>query len=159
MYYFAYGSCMDEESFRSTVGEENYEVMGKARLPGHRLAFTRWSRKWQGGVADIVPSPGDEVEGVLYKLKPDAWDSLDQREGVPLGHYRRMEVDVEWKGEKIRAVTYTVVDKATEEFAPSPAYRRAILNGVERFLSRSYREKLLRAWRERFGVEDKRRDC
>jgi len=38
--YFAYGSCMDEESFRSTVGEKNYEVLGRAILPGYRLAFT-----------------------------------------------------------------------------------------------------------------------
>jgi cation transport regulator ChaC len=152
VYYFAYGSCMDEESFRSTVGEKNYEVMGKAVLSGYRLAFTMWSSKWQGGVADLLPSPADKVEGVLYKLLPAAWEPLDRREGVPLGHYRRVVVEVVWKGKRVRAVTYTVVDKAAEEMAPSPSYRRAILNGVERFLDPSYREKLLRLWRERFGL-------
>ncbi|MBO2532031.1 Cation transport regulator ChaC [Planifilum fulgidum] len=150
--YFAYGSCMDEESFRSTVGEKNYEVLGRAILPGYRLAFTLWSDKWQGGVADVIPSPRDQVEGVLYKLHPSALAALDRREGVFLGRYRRMEVDVVWKGERIRAMTYSVVRKAPGEIAPSPSYRRAILNGADRFLGPAYREKLLRLWRERFGI-------
>lgn len=152
VHYFAYGSCMDEESFRSTVGEENYEVMGRAILSDYRLAFTLWSDKWQGGVADVVPSPGDEVEGVLYKLHPSAQAPLDRREGVPLGRYRRLAVEVAWEGERVRAMTYSVVHKAFEEIAPSPSYRRAILNGVDRFLDPSYREKLLRMWQERFGI-------
>ncbi|MEW9031758.1 MAG: gamma-glutamylcyclotransferase family protein [Planifilum fimeticola] len=152
VHYFAYGSCMDEASFRSTVGGKNYEVMGRAILPGYRLAFTLWSDKWQGGVADLLPSPKDEVEGVLYKLHPSAQDPLDRREGVPLGRYRRMEVEVVWKGERVRAMTYSVVHKAPAEMAPSPSYRRAILNGVDRFLDPSYREKLLRMWQERFGI-------
>lgn len=149
-YYFAYGSCMDEGSFRSTVGEKNYDVLGKATLPGFRLAFTLWSDKWRGGVADLLPSPKDEVEGVLYKLSPPAWDPLDRREGVPFGHYRRMRVEVVWKGERVPAVTYTVVRKATEEIAPSPSYQCTIFNGANRFLSPGYRERL-RLWMERFG--------
>ncbi|PRX42591.1 AIG2 family protein [Planifilum fimeticola] len=88
----------------------------------------------------------------MYKLHPSAQAPLDRREGVPLGRYRRMEVEVVWKGERVRAMTYSVVHKAPAEMAPSPSYRRAILNGVDRFLDPSYREKLLRMWQERFGI-------
>ena len=99
VHYLLYGSCMDEESFRSTGGEENYEVMGRAILSDYRGWPLHYGAiKWQGGVADVVPSPGDEVEGVLYKLHPSAQAPLDRREGVPLGRYRRLAVEVAWGG-------------------------------------------------------------
>src|SRR5690606_25897547 len=105
--YFAYGSCMDEESFRSTVGGRNYEVLGRAILRGYRLARTLWSDKGPGGVAGVSPSPRGPVEGGLYKLPPSALAALDRRGGVFLGRYRRMAVDGVWKGERIRAMTYS----------------------------------------------------
>lgn len=153
LYYFAYGSCMDESSFAGTVGKDQYQLLGGARLKGYRLAFPLYSSsRGGGGVGDILPDPGGEMEGVLYRLKPAAWPPLDEREGVSQGTYRRTEVDVFWDGRTVRAVTYTVVNKANREFRPSPLYCRLILNGARRHLSAAYCRRLIREWKERFGI-------
>jgi cation transport regulator ChaC len=152
LYYFAYGSCMDEESFKGTVGEGRYQVLGAATLPDHRLAFTMYSEYRQGGVADIVPAPGEEVEGVLYRLDQEALPDLDKREGVDVGHYRRIRVKVRHRESWIEAETYTVVNKSEEEIRPSLAYLRLIHQGAVQQLSESYRLRLVEHWRERFGV-------
>jgi gamma-glutamylcyclotransferase len=154
LYYFAYGSCMDESSFAETVGKDHYQLLGRARLKGYRLAFPLYSpSRGGGGVGDVFPDPGGEMEGVLYRLKPAAWPPLDEREGVPQGTYRRMKVDVIWKGRTVRAVTYTVVNKADREFRPSPLYCRLIMNGARRHLSDAYCRRLVREWKDRFGME------
>jgi len=154
LYYFAYGSCMDESSFAGTVGQEQYQLLGGARLKDYRLAFPLYSQsRGGGGVGDIFPDPGGEMEGVLYRLKPAAWPLLDEREGVSQGTYRRMKVDVIWDGRTIQAVTYTVVNKADREYRPSPLYCRLIMNGARRHLSDAYCRRLIREWKERFGME------
>ncbi|SEM72409.1 gamma-glutamylcyclotransferase family protein [Lihuaxuella thermophila] len=154
MYYFAYGSCMDAESFSNTVGKENYEVLGAAVLPDYRLAFNLYSETRKGGVADVVMSPGDQVEGVLYRLSPEALPPLDQREGVELGRYRRVYVNVHWQGRVLSAMTYTVVEKLPDEIPPSMEYARLVYNGARQQLSDAYRKKLVREWSEKFGLDD-----
>ncbi|MBB6284952.1 gamma-glutamylcyclotransferase family protein [Geobacillus subterraneus] len=75
--YFVYGSCMSERDFRRTA--PHFEVIGRVVLDDYRLAFTRYLSGRQGGVADIVPSPGDRVEGVLYKISSHYVKDLDWR--------------------------------------------------------------------------------
>ncbi|NNV05092.1 gamma-glutamylcyclotransferase [Geobacillus sp. C56-T2] len=140
--YFAYGSCMSERDFRPTV--PHFEVMGRAVLDDYRLAFTRYSCRREGGVADIVPSPGDRVEGVLYKIPEHYVANLDRREGVPAGVYRREYVDVQFHGQFVPALTYVVVDKQAEEIAPSASYAAIILNEGMSRLSRQYAEQVRR---------------
>lgn len=140
--YFAYGSCMSERDFRRTV--PHFEVMGRAVLDDHRLAFTRYSRGRQGGVADIVPSPGDRVEGVLYKIPARYVTELDWREGVPAGVYRREYVDVQCKGQLVSALTYVVVEKQLDEIAPSESYASIILDEGASLLSTHYTERVRR---------------
>lgn len=153
MHYFAYGSCMDRESFSRTVGKENFEILGAAILPDYRLAFNLYSESRRGGVADIVSSPGERVEGVLYRLKPEALPPLDDREGVYLGRYQRINVNVLWQGRAIPAMTYTVVGKHPEEIPPSIEYARLIYNGARQQLSDEYRKKLVLEWNEKFGLD------
>ncbi|MFC7441356.1 gamma-glutamylcyclotransferase family protein [Laceyella putida] len=152
LHYFAYGSCMDEHSFKGTVGAGNYSVLGVASLPDYRLAFTLYSEHRQGGVADIVAAKGERVEGVLYLLHPDALPDLDKREGVDIGHYRRIRVKVWHQGSLVEAETYTVVNKASEEIKPSEAYLKLIYNGAVGQLSPAYRRRLAEQWNKRFGV-------
>lgn len=140
--YFAYGSCMSERDFRRTV--PHFEVMGRAVLDDHRLAFTRYSRGRQGGVADIVPSPGDRVEGVLYKIPARYVTELDWREGVPAGVYRREYVDVQCNGQLVSALTYVVVEKQLDEIAPSESYASIILDEGASLLSTHYTERVRR---------------
>lgn len=153
MLYFAYGSCMDRESFSMTVGKGNFEILGAAILPDYRMAFNLYSDSRKGGVADVVPSPGDRMEGVLYRLKPEALPPLDEREGVHLGRYQRMNVNVHWQGRAIQAMTYTVVEKHPEEIPPSIDYAQLIYNGALQQLSDAYRKKLVLEWNEKFGLD------
>lgn len=152
LHYFAYGSCMDENSFKGTVGVGNYKVMGAAKLPDHRLAFTLYSEYRQGGVADIVATQGEEVEGVLYTLHPRALPALDKREGVDVGHYRRISVRIWHQGNWITAETYTVVNKSAVEIKPSRAYLGLIYNGAVSRLSPAYRRRLVEQWSKQFGI-------
>jgi cation transport regulator ChaC len=152
IYYFAYGSCMDERSFAGTVGYGNYQILGRAILSDYRLAFNLYSDYRKGGVADIVPDKGKVVEGILYHLRPEALVPLDEREGVAIGLYRRMNVMVSWEHKRVEAFTYTVVNKELKDLAPSKEYAQLIYNGVKRFLSDHYKEELVQTWKAKFGL-------
>lgn len=124
--------------------------VNSARLYDHKLAFTRYSSGRKGGVADIVPSKGDYVEGVLL-LVPD-FKALDAREGHP--HiYKRKKVNVVPKGREAAVVasTYVVVDKQAHEVLPHPDYVQLIRDGAATYLSADYQvylEELLAIDRE-----------
>jgi cation transport regulator ChaC len=138
--YFAYGSCMSPKDFART---SKGKMIGSATLFDYRLGFTRYSKNRQGGVADIVPSGGDYVEGILWEvpsLKP-----IDKREGHP--HiYRRVRVKVFIPSLErfVYATTYEVLEKGIldpREYAPSKQYANLILEGAK-FLSEDYRDLL-----------------
>ncbi|MBN1592074.1 MAG: gamma-glutamylcyclotransferase [Candidatus Coatesbacteria bacterium] len=128
MLYFAYGSNMDFEQMRkrcpSTI------TITKASLLNHRLAFTRFSDIRNGGVADVIPSETELVEGVTYDISDEDTVKLDVFENVAEGFYSRMDVRVTLPaGEIIEVFTY----KATEEgeFKPTKAYMAHLINGAK----------------------------
>ena len=87
MLYFAYGSNMDPRQMRRRC--PSYRFVSIAKLEDHKLAFTRRSSRRRCGVADVVPSPGDEVWGVLYYLKSKRdLLALDKAEGFKEGRKR-----------------------------------------------------------------------
>lgn len=136
--YFAYGSCMNRNSFMIDVPQ--FCVIGRAVLPDYRVGFTRYfHQKWGGGVADIVPSPGSETEGVLYLIPPELLPNLDAREGEGISYSREI-VKVKAGDQFIEAITYMVIDRKPDQ-APSQAYRQTILDGCD-LLSKAYVQKL-----------------
>jgi cation transport regulator ChaC len=136
VHYFAYGSCMDEQDFKRTV--EEFTTLGSATLKDYRLSFSLYGHSRAGGVADVVHSPGEEVQGVLYEF-PDEWlNNLDLREGVPDQMYERIGVEVEHKGELVSAYTYQVVNKAKKELTPNEAYVQLMLNGMDKYATKAY---------------------
>ena len=58
---------------------------GRGRLAGHRVSFHGYSRTWDGGLETVVPAPGHDVWGVLYKLSFRDWDHLDAWQGAASG--------------------------------------------------------------------------
>jgi gamma-glutamylcyclotransferase (GGCT)/AIG2-like uncharacterized protein YtfP len=125
--YFAYASNMEPRRFRRLC--PGATVVGPARLPGRRLAFSRYSRQRRGGSADIVPDAEAEVWGVLYEVGDADLDTLDRSEDVPAA-YRREAVTVEdAEGHKRQAVTY--VANRTGDFLPHRDYLRLIVQGAE----------------------------
>jgi hypothetical protein len=79
--YFAYGSNLDHAQMRHRC--PGAVRVARATMSGYRLAFTGYSRTWQGPVATIIPEPGALVEGVLYRLAPGELRVLDRYEGHP----------------------------------------------------------------------------
>ncbi|MFZ5591568.1 MAG: gamma-glutamylcyclotransferase family protein [Bacillota bacterium] len=146
--YFAYGSCTNLKSFKKTMKEakceNDFQICGVGILNGYRLAFTRKSEKWDGGVLDIVESPGDYVLGVVYEIPEGAIEALDKREGVPSGYYRRIDnIKVELGFEQVEVFTYVVVDKYMDEFEPSKEYYDTVCAGMRNRFPIEYINKYL----------------
>lgn len=129
--YFAYGSNLSESRLHENCPSARLEAI--ARLPGYRLAFTRRSERWDGGVADIRPDPAAEVHGIVWRIAAAEGDALDRQEGVHATppRYRRIEVTVTTLGgAALDCLAYQVVEPEAEHIAPSDAYLGTMLSGA-----------------------------
>ncbi len=131
-YYFAYGSCMCPVDLKRSLGENTHPyVIGPATLKGYRLGFHYYSPQRQCSALDILPAPGHEVQGVLYRLPQRLSAALDQREEVHQGSYRHELVTVYSQGRRYSPVrTYVVIHKTPQEIAPSDWYFSVVLRGA-----------------------------
>lgn len=140
--YFAYGSNLDADQMRERC--PSAQPGERARLDGHRLGFTHFSKRWDGGAADLLPASDSSVWGVLYRLHVDDLEHLDRFEGG----YQRIEVHVALcaaglgdAGEPHAAVSYSVREK--QRHAPREAYVAKMLRWGERWeLPELYLEEL-----------------
>jgi gamma-glutamylcyclotransferase (GGCT)/AIG2-like uncharacterized protein YtfP len=124
--YFAYASNMDPQTFQRRC--PGAKALGRARLPGHRLAFTRYSRQRRGGSADVVVDAPSEVWGVLYEVDDACLASMDKVEGVPAAYRREWVTVFGAQGQRLEAITYMA--NRMGEFLPSRAYLKVILRGA-----------------------------
>ncbi|WP_223066880.1 gamma-glutamylcyclotransferase [Paenibacillus caui] len=152
LFYFAYGSCMDDRRFLLQGVDRHFlNQAGRGVAKGYRLAFTY--RATDGGRADIIET-GGIVEGKLYRIGNEALAYLWQREGVAAGSYRpafiRVDSD-EMKG-KVEALTFIVLDKK-EESSPPSWYLEEIIRGAATVVSPAYFLQLKEMFRTRFGYE------
>ncbi|XP_078271205.1 gamma-glutamylcyclotransferase-like [Rhinoraja longicauda] len=142
--YFAYGSNMLRR--RLLLQNPTAVQVSVGCLKGYRLAFGEigiHSSRWGGGAATIIPSPNDEVWGVIWCLKGDDRQSLDDQEGVQEGIYSPMEVKVEQKdrGGEIICLTYQM--NHFNVSLTSPLYKEVIIRGArESGLPSEYMKKL-----------------
>ncbi|WP_041571133.1 gamma-glutamylcyclotransferase family protein [Candidatus Desulforudis audaxviator] len=138
VWYFAYGSNMDTERMKERVGRLPDRIPGVLR--NWRLEFNKaWENIPGAGFANIVPCPGDAVEGVLYLLLGEELRELDRYEGVPR-HYKQRQVSVERRetGEVVAAVTYVASpDKVRHGLKPTREYIGYLLSGAD-CLSKEY---------------------
>ncbi|KAI0549359.1 hypothetical protein F4679DRAFT_547641 [Xylaria curta] len=79
--YFAYGSNLHLTQMANRCPASVFK--GKAVLPGYRWQIN------QRGVANVVKSIDDYVEGLLYLVNPKDERSLDRSEGVAKGFYQK----------------------------------------------------------------------
>jgi hypothetical protein len=99
----------------------------RARLADHRLDFTHFSTRWQGGTADIVPAPGQTVYGLVYEMGPLDFARLDPFESG----YERVSLRVlDDAGAAHDVQSYAVRERG--RFPPHPRYVAQILAGAER---------------------------
>lgn len=127
--YFAYGSNLDYNQMRRRC--PGAKVVSRAKLPGFRLAFTRFSGTRRCGVADIIESAQDAVEGVVYSIGQEDAERLDRFEGVGQACYDRIDVSVFCPdGQTLNAFAYKAREQG--EFLPSRAYLNQIIDGARR---------------------------
>ena len=137
VFYFAYGSCMDQARFKQDGFAHYFQNMvGVGVLPNYTLRFTRKSSYDAMGRADIVEE-GGRVEGKVYEIPVKALkEYLYAREGAPKA-YRPTFVTIELNGKKVQALSFVVVHKQSET-APPDWYEEEILRGANRFLTDEY---------------------
>jgi gamma-glutamylcyclotransferase (GGCT)/AIG2-like uncharacterized protein YtfP len=83
MLYFAYGSNMDSAQMKERCPSAKFVC--RAKLPSHRLAFTRMSVSRGCGVADILGDEAKDVWGVVYELPQSELKNLDKDESFQPG--------------------------------------------------------------------------
>lgn len=123
MYYFAYGSNLNQKQMRERCPES--KPLFAAVLPNYRLAFAGWSRAWRGGKATIRSSSGGKVSGAVYEVTEACLRQLDKHEAG----YQRLNVTVfNEDNEPVAAVTYIQTGLA-EDATPSAEYLAVIQQG------------------------------
>jgi gamma-glutamylcyclotransferase len=127
--YLGYGSNMNRGIFEDRRGMRPIQAR-PAVLDNYRICFNLPIGRGERGVANLEPSEGARVWGVLYLITTDEAEHLDRTEGVPSGGYRRIPVNVSVDGGKeIEAFTYQS-DKINPGRKPSPRYIALLIEGA-----------------------------
>ncbi|KIJ94571.1 hypothetical protein K443DRAFT_125165 [Laccaria amethystina LaAM-08-1] len=151
-YNFAYGSNIWHEQMKHRCpGSKFYKIgtlSGRLEIypPDVMLKFSdrdctlslalRRHRKWiinSRGVANIKPSPGDVVHGMLYSVTGRDLELLDKFEGQ---RYQRRQLDVTVTG----SATNTVEGTPRHEYISR--LHRGFADGVEKNIPASYFDKI-----------------
>ena len=108
-------------------------------LLDYEMIFNKHSN--DGGKANIMSSPGNIVEGILYSVNEEDLLILDKYEGVAAKQYKRYEIEVRDNNKNsIPAVAHKALNTGKLS-APTEEYLNYILEGKE-FLSPRYYTKL-----------------
>jgi gamma-glutamylcyclotransferase len=138
--YFAYGSNMDIDQMKQRC--PSAEVLGSGVLRDYALGFTVYSQGWDGGAADVVHGPGQEVWGIVYVFGIQDLDGLDTDEGYP-DQYRRVQLPVEVDGTQHPGVWVYEVVRKLSFVPPKCKYIELMRNAAVRYgFPRKYLESL-----------------
>lgn len=136
--YFAYGSNLNPDDLRAWCQrngrpEPALTWIGPAYLPERERVFDWFSPGRGGGVLNLAHRPGQVVPGGLYAPTAEDWVTLDLKEGVGAGHYRRVVLPVLTEdGREIPAVTYVVEHSAGNHIPPTEHYLQVVKEGLAR---------------------------
>ena len=133
--YFAYGSNLSLEQMNKRCPE--YVKIGKGVLKNHKWIIN--SR----GYANVIESPSDYVEGVVYRITKQGEIMLDKKEGVKLGCYEKKTLRILMGTFERECLVY--VDPIVTEGIIKLDYAKKINQGImDSKLSPHYIEKYLR---------------
>lgn len=128
IWYFGYGSNMCPTIFSERRKMSPVEVRW-GWLHDYRLCFNIPVGPGERGVANVEPEERARTCGVLYRLRSEDCDRLDRSEGVHVGLYRRIPVEIDVGEQRIKAFTYgSLLTQAGRK--PSPRYIGLLLNGA-----------------------------
>ena len=129
LWYFAYGSNMCPAIFIERRGMRPLATRW-GWLDDHRLCFHLPVGPGERGVANLAGEPGARTCGVLYLLGTDDCERLDNSEGVHVGYYRRVPVEISVEREGwIAGFTYQS-SFGSNGRKPSPRYMNLLLDGA-----------------------------
>ena len=130
--YFAYGSNMQRATFAGRRGIVP-AAAAAARVRGWRLVLDKPPMVPTGhGFANLAADPDAEVFGVLYDLSAEELAHVELTEGVTLGNYRQIEVDVVRVATDERTRAFTLVsDRRDPQLRPSTIYMARLIEGAE----------------------------
>jgi len=118
--YFAYGSNMSRASMAARC--PGARPLGVATLAGWRFIIGA------DGYASIVPAPGGEVIGVLWRIGLRDVAALNAYEGIDRGLYRRSNVTLRHQGRIRSAMAY--IGRAGGEARPRPGYVQQVVTAA-----------------------------
>lgn len=134
MYYFAYGSNMLRGEMDKYMGDAMYFDLGPAQLHDHTVSLYTLAGVDDGAKANIVPSPGGVVHGILYNVDgySGTFARMDTKEGVHRGLYSRVGVYIVGGDDQIfEAFTYQMNRSViVGPGSPTPDYAAKILRGA-----------------------------
>ena len=141
MKYFAYGSNMDKNDLDEWCRRNNrtfihFKEIIPVKLNDYRLAFNYYSSSRYGGAANIMPSKGSYVYGLLIKIKEEDLNIIRHKEGYP-NYYSEIDIEVELlDGTSIRNVKSYKVKKEKEKtnhHKPTRDYMELIIKNAKRY--------------------------
>ena len=126
MHYFAYGSNMNWPQMQRRCPSARFVCVG--RLINYQFGITRHSRLRDCGTANVFPSAGNEVCGIVYDISDADLLILDSFEDG----YRREKLSIEPIGNSSEVLNALVYIAAIEKIVPPPnaEYRKLIVEGA-----------------------------
>lgn len=126
MHYFAYGSNMNWPQMQRRCPSARFVCVG--RLINYQFGITRHSRLRDCGTANVFPSAGNEVCGIVYDISDADLLILDSFEDG----YRREKLPIEPIGNSSEVLNALVYIAAIEKIVPPPnaEYRKLIVEGA-----------------------------
>jgi len=129
LWYFAYGSNLDPETFEGRRRMRPLESC-RACLVGFRLVFDLPVGPGERAVANLAADASSSLHGVAYRLAARDARQLDRTEGVHRGYYKRLPIQVTRDdGALLDAFTY-VSPHGRPGRKPSARYLGMILRGA-----------------------------
>lgn len=139
VFYFAYGSNMDEERMKSRQVYIKQKFRGV--LSGWKLVFNKIADSSKGtSYANIIYCRDSKVEGIIYETDEISIKNLNRNEGVPK-HYKKRTIKIKDDyNQVIDCVVYIANPSMVKEgLKPTKEYLNYLLKG-EPYLSKEYLE-------------------
>lgn len=130
IYYFAYGSNMYFKQMKERV--KSAKFYSRAYLKDYSIAFNITGTIFNGNVANIIPSIGKTVWGVLYSVNQKEFHyKMDFYEGVKQLEYSRELITVTLEnGEQVRGETYLNKNQLSKNGNPGKTYMKQIISAA-----------------------------
>lgn len=135
VWYFAYGSNLSADTFRGRRGIEHRRAV-PGRLSGWRLVFDKPPLFPIGeSYANLIADESAAAIGVLYEVSEEDLAHIELSEGVSVGNYACIEVQVaplrlEADVDELVVAHTLVSDRRDESLCPSDRYMDLVIGGA-----------------------------